>query len=73
VRVRIDENEFFGRLGIEEPAAISQHGVQHRNPRPGFEIEFHTPPGRHRFRLEACLEGRDWYSVLCLPIWCRPG
>jgi hypothetical protein len=73
VRVRVDEGEHSGRLGFEEPAAIAQHGPQDQNPQPGFEIEFPTPPGRHRLRLEACLEGRAWYSVLCLPIWCRPG
>ena len=73
VRVRLDENEYFGQLGIEEPAALAQHGPQHQNPRPGFEVEFPTPPGRHRLRLEACLDGREWYSVLCLPIWCRRG
>lgn len=71
IRVRVDQDAFPGRYGIENLEAAINHQVPPANPQPGFEIEFLTPPGRHRLRLEACLEERDWVSILNLPIWCR--
>ena len=72
IRMRCDAQVFPGRYGIEEPEVVARFGLQSANPRPGFEIEFLTPPGRHWLRLEACLENRDWVSILNLPIWCQP-
>jgi len=69
IRVRVDEKAFPGRSGLPEPVVIAQYGPQPQNPHPGFEIDFAIPPGRHRLRLEACLEARDWLSILNLPIW----
>lgn len=71
VRARVDDQAFPGRCGLPEPEVIARHGPQPQNPQPGFEIDFATPPGRHRLRIEACLENRDWVSILNLPIWCR--
>jgi len=71
VRVRVDEGIFPGRHGLPEPEVIARYGAQTKNPQPGFEIEFSTPPGRHRLRIEAQLENRDWVSILNIPIWCQ--
>jgi hypothetical protein len=70
--VRVGRQEFPGRYGLAEPEVIAVHGPQASNPRPGFEIEFSTPPGRHWLRLEARLENQEWVSFLNLPIWCQP-
>jgi hypothetical protein len=72
VRARVDDREFPGRHGLEEPTIIAHYGPQEANPRPGFEIEFATPPGRHSLSLEARTESRGWESILTAPIWCDP-
>jgi hypothetical protein len=72
VRVRVDDRVFPGTWGLEEPGAAARPGALPRNPRPGFEVAFETPPGGHRLRLEACLDPGGWVSILGLPIWCRP-
>jgi hypothetical protein len=72
VRARVGDREFSGRHGLEEPAIIAHFGPQPANPRPGFEVEFATPPGRHRLSLEARTEARGWESILTAPIWCDP-
>jgi len=69
VRVRIDGALFPGLYGLEEEEVIARHGVQASNPKPGFEIEFHVPPGRHRFGLEAEVDGQGWQSILTAPVW----
>jgi hypothetical protein len=70
VRARVDDRAFPGRAGLPAPEATAQLGPQAKNPNPGFEIDFETPPGRHRLRIEAQLEGNEWVSILNLPIWC---
>jgi hypothetical protein len=72
IRVRLGGREFLGQTGIEEPEVIAQHGAQPSNPRPGFAVEFATPPGRHPLSLDAQLDNRDWRSILTTPIWCQP-
>ena len=72
VRVRVDNKTFHGQLGREEPEVIAQLGPQPNNPKPGFEITFDTPAGKHVFSLEAQVANTDWYTVLFLPIWCQP-
>lgn len=73
VRVDIDGRTFVGRYGIEEPEVVARHGLQAANPRPGFEVTFETPPGRHALSLEAQLGGSDWRSIMRTSIWCEPG
>jgi len=73
VRVRIDDRPFPGTYGLEEPEVVRQFGLQPNNPKPGLRISFETPPGRHAFSLEACLDGRDWVSFLTTPIWAETG
>ncbi len=72
VRVRIDGRGFTGRHGLEEPDVIAHHGPQPKNPRPGFEVTFETPPGRHSLSLEALVDGVGWRWMLQAPIWCEP-
>jgi hypothetical protein len=74
LRVRLGETgiEAMARRGLEEPDVIREHGAQPKNPRPGFEVEFPTPAGRHQLRLEAQLENREWRSILSTPIWVKP-
>lgn len=72
VRVRLDDREFIGQYGRPAPEAAIQHGPQPRNPQPGFEVAFDTPPGRHRLALEVRLEDGAWLSMLEVPVWCRP-
>lgn len=73
IRVRLGDTgiEAMARRGLEEPDVIREHGAQPKNPQPGFEVEFPTPPGRHPFRLEAQLENREWRTILRTPIWVR--
>jgi hypothetical protein len=71
VRINLSGRTFIGRHGIEEPEVISKHGAQPSNPRPGFEVTFETPPGRHALSLEAELEGSEWRWILKTPIWCE--
>jgi hypothetical protein len=72
VRVNLGGRLFAGRLGIEEPEVIALHGPQPNNPRPGFEVTFETPPGRHLLSLEANLENAVWRSIVTTAIWCEP-
>jgi hypothetical protein len=72
VRANLDGRLFVGRIGIEEPEVIEQHGPQAANPRPGFEVAFETPPGRHRLSIEAQLADGAWRSILTTTIWCEP-
>ena len=72
VRARVDDRVFPGTWGLEEPEAAARPGALPGNPRPGFEVSVATPPGRHRLRLEACLDPGGWVSILSVPIWCRP-
>jgi hypothetical protein len=72
VRVNLGGRLFVGRIGIEEPDVIERHGPQPANPRPGFEVAFETPPGRHLLSLEAQLAGGEWRSIMTTSIWCEP-
>ncbi len=72
IRVRLAGREFAATLGLPAPKAIAQHGALLKNPQPGFEVTFDTPPGRHRLALEAQLEDGKWRSILNVPVWCRP-
>jgi hypothetical protein len=69
IRVDLDGRLFVGRAGLEEPEVIERHGPQAANPRPGFEVTFETPAGRHRLSLEAQLGGAEWRSILTTSIW----
>jgi hypothetical protein len=73
VRVDIDGRHFMGRHGIEEPEVVARYGLKAANPRPGFEVTFETPPGRHALSLEAQLGGSEWRSIMRTTIWCEPG
>ncbi|MEO5961668.1 MAG: hypothetical protein ABIZ49_12525 [Opitutaceae bacterium] len=75
VRVRVGDAgaQVLARVGLEEPEVVRQHGAQAKNPRPGFEAEFPIAPGRQWLRLEAQLEGREWFSILHTPIWVLRG
>jgi hypothetical protein len=74
VRVNLGGRLFVGRIGIEEPEVIEQHGPQPANPRPGFEVAFETPPGGHLLSLEAQLADGAWRSIMTTTIWCEaPG
>lgn len=73
VRVSLDGRTFIGRHGLEEPEVTARHGAQPANPRPGFEITFETPPGRHLLSLEAQIEGAEWRWIMKTSIWCEPG
>lgn len=72
IRVDLDGRLYVGRTGIEEAEVIGRHGPQAANPRPGFEVAFDTPPGRHRLSLEAQLDGTEWKSILTTSIWSEP-
>lgn len=70
LRARLGDREFIGRAGLEEPEVAQTHDLAATaNPRPGFEVTFATPAGRHELRLEAQLENRDWFEILATPIW----
>ncbi len=73
VRIDLDGRLFVGRHGIEEPEVIERYGPQTANPRPGFEVAFETPPGRHLLSLEAQVGGSEWRSIMRTSIWCEPG
>jgi hypothetical protein len=73
IRARLAGREFAGRHGLPAPEAAATAGAAATHPAPGFEVTFDTPPGRHRLALEAQLEGREWRSILEIPVWCRPG
>ncbi len=72
IRVNLDGRHFTGRLGLEEPEVIARYGIQHANPKPGFEITFDTPPGRHQLAIEAQLANAHWRTVMSTSIWCEP-
>ena len=72
VRVNLDGRTFAGRHGLEEPEVIARYGAQPANPRPGFEVTFATPPGRHLLSLEAQLGGSEWRWIVRTSVWCEP-
>jgi hypothetical protein len=72
VRVNLGGRIFNGRHGLEEPEVIARYGPQTANPRPGFEVRFETPGGRHSLSLEAQLDGSEWLWILRTSIWCEP-
>jgi hypothetical protein len=72
VRVNLGGKVFTGRHGIEEPEVIARYGPQAANPRPGFEVTFETPPGRHSLSLEAQIAGTEWRWIMRTTIWCEP-
>jgi hypothetical protein len=72
VRVNIGGRVFPGRHGIDEPEVIARYGPQPANPRPGFEVTFETPPGRHSLSVEAQIGGEEWRWVMRTTIWCEP-
>jgi hypothetical protein len=72
VRINLDGRLFMGRHGLEEPEVIARYGEQPANPRPGFEVRFETPPGRHQLSLEAEIERTDWRWIVRTSIWCEP-
>jgi hypothetical protein len=72
IRANLDGRYFTGRVGIEEPEVIARYGAQPSNPRPGFEVTFETPPGRHLLCLEAQLDSSEWRSIMSTSIWCEP-
>ncbi len=72
VRVCIDGRAFDGRHGLEEPEVVKRYGPQPSNPRPGFEVTFETPAGRHSLSLEAQVEGAAWRRIMATSIWCEP-
>jgi hypothetical protein len=72
VRINLDGRLFIGRHGLDEPEVIDRHGPQPANPRPGFEIVFETPPGRHLLSLEAQVDNSEWRSIVRTSIWCEP-
>jgi len=72
IRVNLSGRTFIGRTGIEEPEVIARYGAQANNPKPGFEITFETPPGRHALSLEAQIDGGEWLWVVKTAIWCEP-
>ncbi len=72
IRARIAGREFAGRHGLSVPEAVAPPGAAAKNPHPGFEVTFATPPGRHRLALEAQIADGEWRSILDVPVWCRP-
>lgn len=72
IRVNLGGRVFEGRTGIEEPEVIARYGPQPSNPRPGFEVTFETPKGRHSLSLEAQVDGRDWRWIMRTSVWCEP-
>jgi hypothetical protein len=74
IRANLDGRLFAGRLGIEEPEVIARYGPQPANPKPGFEVTFDTPAGRHQLALEAQVGGAEWRTIIATAIWCEaPG
>jgi len=71
VRINLDGRLFVGRHGLEEPEVIARYGPQPANPRPGFEVPFETPPGRHLLSLEAQIDSSEWRSIMTTSIWCE--
>lgn len=71
VRANVDGRLFAGRLGIEEPEVIARYGAQAANPKPGFEVTFDTPPGRHQLSIEAQVGNGEWRTIVATAIWCE--
>lgn len=71
LRARLNDLEYPGKWGLEEPEVLRVHTALARDARPGFEISFPTLPGRHRLSLEVCLDHREWRSVIVTPIWVK--
>jgi hypothetical protein len=71
IRANLDGRTFAGRLGLEEPEVIARYGPQPANPRPGFEITFETPPGRHLLAIEAEVAHAGWRTIMRTSIWCE--
>jgi hypothetical protein len=69
VRVRLDDQLAVGKHGLEEPEVAARHPNLPAGCRPGFEVTFPTPPGRHLLSLEAQLDGAAWQSILRTSIW----
>jgi hypothetical protein len=69
IRANLGGRRFPGRVGIEEPEVIARYGPQPANPRPGFEVTFETPRGRHQLSLEAELAGSEWRTIVSTAIW----
>jgi hypothetical protein len=72
IRLNLDGECTPGRYGLEEPDVVARYGIPKANPRPGFEITFKTPPGRHFLSLEAQLDGSEWRAIMKTSIWCEP-
>jgi hypothetical protein len=68
IRVRIDQSEYAARLDLDEPDVVRAHQLDAKA-RPGFEVEFSLPSGKHRLRLEVCLDHSEWVSVLNTWAW----
>ena len=71
VRVRLDDQLAAAKHGLEEPEVLARHPHLPAGCRPGFEVTFPTPPGRHLLSLEAQLDGGAWQSILRTSIWCE--
>lgn len=71
VRVRLDDQVAAGKHGLEEPEVVARYPHLPPGCRPGFEVTFPTPPGRHLLSLEAQLDGAAWQSILRTSIWCE--
>lgn len=71
LRARLDDLEFAAKNGLEEPEVLKVHSGLVKDARPGFEVEIPTSPGRHLLSLEACLDHREWRSVVVTPIWVK--
>lgn len=69
IRVSLSGRLYEGRTGIDEPEVIARYGAQPSNPKPGFEVTFETPPGRHTFSLEAQIAGAEWRWILRTTVW----
>ncbi|HZZ18403.1 MAG TPA: hypothetical protein VFE25_03490 [Opitutaceae bacterium] len=72
IRINLSGRTFIGRQGLEEPEVIARYGAQPANPKPGFEVTFETPPGRHNLSLEAQIDGGEWLWIVKTSIWCEP-
>jgi hypothetical protein len=72
IRINLSGRTFIGRHGLDEPEVIARYGPQPSNPRPGFEVSFETPPGRHFLSLEAQVGGGEWLWIVKTSIWCEP-
>ena len=73
VRINLGGRTFIGApRPPEEPEVLSRYGSQPSNPRPGFEVTFETPPGRHLLSLEAQIAGGEWFWIVKTSIWCEP-